>query len=205
MGRRSGRSTPRGLAPAASAGPLAEPPALVGRADPARRTPEGALPHRAEEHQPAALRPFHRSLIGRVDHPNAVEISDVATARFRFVAAGAGSLQPPCSRRRSCRSQPWSTAGSKIPLRRSSTAWSGSTSTRRLLILRIDPCRGHHLPVLLPILFRVMLEVSGSPIHVCGGPPDLAWCQALSDARTMRALPRTGVIRLSCPSAHWTR
>jgi DNA-binding transcriptional LysR family regulator len=33
---------------------------------------------------------IHRSLIGRVDHPNAVEISDVSTARFRLVAAGAG-------------------------------------------------------------------------------------------------------------------
>lgn len=33
---------------------------------------------------------IHRSLIGRVDHPNAVEISDVGTARFRLVAAGAG-------------------------------------------------------------------------------------------------------------------
>jgi DNA-binding transcriptional LysR family regulator len=33
---------------------------------------------------------IHRSLIGRVDHPNAVEISDVGTARFRLVAAGVG-------------------------------------------------------------------------------------------------------------------
>ena len=33
---------------------------------------------------------IHRSLVGRVDHPNAVEISDVGTARFRLVAAGAG-------------------------------------------------------------------------------------------------------------------
>jgi DNA-binding transcriptional LysR family regulator len=32
----------------------------------------------------------HRSLFGEVDHPNAVEISDVGTARFRLVAAGVG-------------------------------------------------------------------------------------------------------------------
>ena len=32
----------------------------------------------------------HRSLIGRADHPKAVEIADVGTARFRLVAAGAG-------------------------------------------------------------------------------------------------------------------
>jgi DNA-binding transcriptional LysR family regulator len=33
---------------------------------------------------------IHRSLVGRVDHPNAVEISDVGAARFRLVAAGVG-------------------------------------------------------------------------------------------------------------------
>jgi DNA-binding transcriptional LysR family regulator len=33
---------------------------------------------------------IHRSLIGRVDHPNAVEISEVGAARFRLVAAGVG-------------------------------------------------------------------------------------------------------------------
>jgi DNA-binding transcriptional LysR family regulator len=32
----------------------------------------------------------HRSLIGRADHPKAVEIADVGTARFRLVAAGGG-------------------------------------------------------------------------------------------------------------------
>jgi DNA-binding transcriptional LysR family regulator len=39
---------------------------------------------------PPLFEHVHRSLIGRVDHPNAVEISDVGTARFRLVAAGAG-------------------------------------------------------------------------------------------------------------------
>lgn len=33
---------------------------------------------------------IHRSLIGRLVHPNAVEISDVGAARFRLVAEGAG-------------------------------------------------------------------------------------------------------------------
>jgi DNA-binding transcriptional LysR family regulator len=39
---------------------------------------------------PPLLDHVHTSLIGRVDHPNAMEISDVGTARFRHVAAGAG-------------------------------------------------------------------------------------------------------------------
>jgi DNA-binding transcriptional LysR family regulator len=39
---------------------------------------------------PSLVDHVHRSLIGRVDHPNAVEISDVGPARFRLVAKGLG-------------------------------------------------------------------------------------------------------------------
>jgi DNA-binding transcriptional LysR family regulator len=39
---------------------------------------------------PALVDEVHRALLGRVDHPNTVEISDVGTARFALVAAGVG-------------------------------------------------------------------------------------------------------------------
>lgn len=32
----------------------------------------------------------HRALLGRTDHPNQVEISDIGSSRFRLVAEGAG-------------------------------------------------------------------------------------------------------------------
>jgi DNA-binding transcriptional LysR family regulator len=61
----------------------------------AERVPRDELLKEAFLIGPRSINPtlfdqIHRSLIGRVDHPNAVEISDVGTARFRLVAAGAG-------------------------------------------------------------------------------------------------------------------